>query len=235
MRSAIMILVGLPAFAGAALGAEPVKAGPAEAGAVRDELAKAQEEAGQLIEADRQFDLDTLARGADGWASWFAEDGVMGREGKPPVVGREAIREHMGKAFASPGFSLRWQPVAAQMQIPGQLGVTRGRSQMRSRDVSGRELTRAGAYLSVWRRHPDGSWKVVYDTGALDLEPIPAAAPVRSAAPDPGAPPPPELERRVRELLAGQRRIEAIKLVRERTGWTLLRAKEYVDGLGAEP
>lgn len=43
-----------------------------------------------------------------------------------------------------------------------------------------------------------------------------------------------ELDSEVRRLLAGRRKIEAVKLVRERTGWALKEAKEYVERLQAQ-
>ncbi len=41
-----------------------------------------------------------------------------------------------------------------------------------------------------------------------------------------------ELEGQVKRLLADGRKISAVKLVRETTGWGLKQAKDFVDGMG---
>lgn len=42
----------------------------------------------------------------------------------------------------------------------------------------------------------------------------------------------PELDDEIRELLSRRRRIEAVKLVKDRTGWGLKESKEYVERIG---
>ena len=78
-----------------------------------------------LMKADADFDAAVAEKGIDAWVASFAEDGLMFRAGEP-VHGRAAIRELMAPAFATPGFSLRWKPVAADIAASGDLGYTYG-------------------------------------------------------------------------------------------------------------
>lgn len=121
-----------------------------------------------LLDADRAFALATAERGAEGWVSWFAEDGAMlvpGRE----IRGHEEIRAAMEPAFAEPGYALEWSPERGEIAASGDLGYTVGRYR-RTRLVEGDTTRSTGAYVTVWRRQPDGSWRVALDLGVPDPE-----------------------------------------------------------------
>lgn len=116
-----------------------------------------------LLDADRAFAADVAKRGIDGWVDAFAPDGVTLPAGAPLTVGRAAIREHMAPAFATPGFRLDWTPQRADAQ--GDLGYTIGLFEAHSRDKNGNDSITRGKYLTVWKRQPDGTWKVAADIG----------------------------------------------------------------------
>ena len=67
--------------------------------------------------------------------------------------------------FRLPGLEFRWEPEASGMAGSGDLGYTFGTYSRTFTGPDGAENRQAGRYLSVWRRQPDGSWKVVADTG----------------------------------------------------------------------
>jgi ribosomal protein L7/L12 len=56
--------------------------------------------------------------------------------------------------------------------------------------------------------------------------------PPRQSSGAPGGPSSALMEQAARALVAQGKKIEAIKLVRQQTGWGLKEAKDYVDGLG---
>lgn len=120
-----------------------------------------------LLDADRVFSRATAQRRADGWVEYFAEDGAMIRPAGT-ITGRPAIREAMTKAFADSAFSISWEPQQADVGATGELGYTLGRYVTRSRNADGRPRVVTGRYLTVWRRQPDGSWRVVQDIGVQD-------------------------------------------------------------------
>ena len=121
-----------------------------------------------LMEADRAFNRDTQARGGDGWADWFAEDGVM----YPPsgrVNGREAIRDIMRAAFAPENPRLVWDPEAAVVSTSGDVGHTTGRWRSVGTGETGADsVLSRGYYLTVWRKVPGQGWRVVADMGNRD-------------------------------------------------------------------
>jgi ketosteroid isomerase-like protein len=118
-----------------------------------------------LMEADRAFNSATTARRMDGWIEYFAEEGAMIRSAGT-VTGRAAIRDVMAKTFADTSFTLTWEP--DQADASGDLAYTNGHFTARFRDAKGQAQVRTGRYLTVWKRQPDGSWKVVRDIGVQD-------------------------------------------------------------------
>lgn len=118
----------------------------------------------ELMEADRAFAEETAARGADGWAAWFAEDGRMYRE-RGYVDGRDAIRAAMEPTFADSLRALRWAPDTAIVAASGDIGYTLGHWEAILRTPAGDSVVGRGNYVSLWRRQPDGTWKVAADIG----------------------------------------------------------------------
>jgi ketosteroid isomerase-like protein len=121
-----------------------------------------------LMEADREFARQTAARGGEGWAAAFAEDGIMFPQ-KGRVEGRAAILERMRDAFGPDRPRLTWEPDSATVSGGGDLGYTIGRWASLGSTEDGRDSVLArGNYVSIWRRRPGEPWRVVADIGNSD-------------------------------------------------------------------
>jgi ketosteroid isomerase-like protein/quercetin dioxygenase-like cupin family protein len=109
----------------------------------------------------RDWSQATLARGAEGYASFFAEDAVLLPPDAAPVNGRAAIRE----------WQERSQKESADRTVPegvsqDELQVSGGFVLYRS-TLKGRRVPKAGGdpepfeskYLDVLRRKPDGGYE----------------------------------------------------------------------------
>lgn len=119
-----------------------------------------------LLAADHAFSQDTAKRRLDGWMAFMADDAVL--FSVKPIVGKDAIRAFYQPAFADADFSLSWQPSRAEMFPSGDTGYTTGRYELHAKDAKGNKVVRHGSYLTVWKKQPDGSWKVIADGGAPD-------------------------------------------------------------------
>lgn len=126
-----------------------------------------------LMATDREFDSSTAANGVEGWVSHFAADGIMMPDGGPLVVGQDAIREAMSKAF-TPGFSIRWEPIDSG--VSGDLGYTYGVSKMVRLGADGQPTASWGKYVTIWRKQADRTWKVAIDMGNSSPPPVKAEA-----------------------------------------------------------
>jgi ketosteroid isomerase-like protein len=110
----------------------------------------------ELEAADRAFSDDTGKRGVDGWVAAFDAGGAMMRRGER--VEGAAIGETM-KNLLSTG-RLAWAPIASARS--GQLGFTVGKATYTG---AKKEDSWRSTYVTMWRRQPDGAWKVLFDTG----------------------------------------------------------------------
>jgi len=117
-----------------------------------------------LMEADRAFAAAVAAGGTEAWVSWFAEDGAQIQPGSGEIRGRDAIRELMA-GLDDPAFSLTWEPRRADIAASGDLGWTTGSYLSRGVGADGKPRQAQGRYVTIWRKQPDGAWKVVMDLG----------------------------------------------------------------------
>jgi ketosteroid isomerase-like protein len=129
------------------------------------------DEAALLLQIDRDFDKTTSEKGIEGWIAYFAPNGSMLSDTNRPITGYEEIQKAMHPAFSNPSFSLRWQPTKGDIMIPGVIGYTVGRWERSWKNKEGKLIKSTGTYTSVWKKQPDGSWKIVLDTGNPDGPP----------------------------------------------------------------
>jgi ketosteroid isomerase-like protein len=121
-----------------------------------------------LLQADRDFAAETARRGAEGWADFFTEDGVMFLQ-KGYVEGREAIRKRMQPVFEDSTFRLLWEPTAAVVGSGGDVGYTLGRwRQVLARAGQPDSTLATGNYVSIWRKVRGAGWRVAVDIGNSD-------------------------------------------------------------------
>jgi ketosteroid isomerase-like protein len=123
-----------------------------------------------LEQLDIEFDNATSKRGVDGWVVFFAPNGSMVDDTSRPVTGPDEIRKAMELVFRDSTFSLRWRPIKAEILIPGKLGYTTGKY-VRLKTVLNKKMKWTGTYSTLWMKQPDGTWKVVFDTGESDRPP----------------------------------------------------------------
>ena len=123
-----------------------------------------------LFDLEARFAKDVAARGGAAFADWFAEDGVELSNGQAPVVGKVAILKDSN--WSAKDYQLTWTPTDAVMGPSGDMGYTWGHVEGHSKDANGNPVTTSGRYMTIWRRQPDGNWKVVLDAGSNE----PAAA-----------------------------------------------------------
>ncbi len=126
-----------------------------------------------LLQVDRDFAKTGVAKNLDAFMSYLAEDvrfysaGVM-RTGKLP------FREGWAKGFADPNWTITWAPLYAEAAQSADLGYTTGSFEIHDKSSDGTPVVRKGSYVTIWRKQPDGSWKVALDMGSF-VPPKPAA------------------------------------------------------------
>jgi ketosteroid isomerase-like protein len=117
-----------------------------------------------LLELEGRFAKAVAAGGGKAFGSWFADDAVTLNNGRPAVLGHSAIA---AQAQWNPkDYQLSWVAQGAQMGPSNDMGFTWGHYEGRSKDKNGEPVVITGRYFTVWKKLPDGSWKVALDASA---------------------------------------------------------------------
>ncbi len=129
-----------------------------------------------LLETDRtlaevystsETPLDTI------FAS-FTDDARVLAPDIPMAEGWEASRAVFAKLEALPGYSLTYSPAIADVGGAANLGYTIGTYHMKLPGSDGSIVEIDGKYISIWKRQPDGNWKIAVDMFNADGPPVPA-------------------------------------------------------------
>lgn len=100
---------------------------------------------------------------ADGMAAQYVDDAVLVPPGGRLIAGRDSIR-----AFWTPRnpdfHTLAHSLTTDRLEVAGDVAVEVGtwRQEGQRRDEAPQEA--AGRYLVVWRRQPDGAWRMQFDS-----------------------------------------------------------------------
>ena len=105
---------------------------------------------------------------AEAFFRFMAPDGMQLRPGEDPLVGPQAIKEHMSGGTEN---ILNWSPQSAEVSSSRDFGYTWGIYTVERASPEGKIRLESGKYLNVWRKQPDGSWKVLVDIGNEDPTP----------------------------------------------------------------
>ena len=114
-----------------------------------------QEVLARLIETDRQWVAAAAGDDIDDILTFWTDDAIIYAAGRPPVVGKPAIREFITKARSNPGSSIDWKTDEAVVGHLGYLGYTRGPYEMTMPGADGSLTTQRGHYICIWRRQAD--------------------------------------------------------------------------------
>jgi ketosteroid isomerase-like protein len=118
--------------------------------------------AAELRATEEAFAKTMADRDHQAFVSFLAEETVFfGPHGESR--GKEAVAAAWKPFYETPEAPFSWRPESASVLDSGNLGLTSG-------PVMAPDGTRVGTFNSVWRREPDGNWKVVFDRGCPQCE-----------------------------------------------------------------
>jgi ketosteroid isomerase-like protein len=117
-----------------------------------------------LLELEGRFAQAVATGGGKAFASWFADDALTLSNGLAPVLGRTSIAANAN--WDPKVYQLTWVPQGAQMGPSNDMGFTWGHYEGRSKDKNGQPVVTSGRYFTVWKKLPDGNWKVAMDASA---------------------------------------------------------------------
>lgn len=125
------------------------------------------------------------ANDLEGLAGHYAADAYFLAPGAPPSNGSTEIRKLWSGALNDKNFKLSFASDKVEPGQSGDLAYARGRYTEQYTDPkTSKVMTNSGSYLSVYKKQPDGSWKMVEDFAAAGPDPareVPPAKPAQRA------------------------------------------------------
>ena len=106
--------------------------------------------------AETAFAKTMADRRLDQFTDFVAEDAVF--VGAAMNIGRARVVEKWSGFFKGPQAPFSWAPDAVAVAADGRTAVSTGLA----RDPAGKIVSR---FTSIWRKDPDGHWRVIADQG----------------------------------------------------------------------
>lgn len=119
-----------------------------------------------IVKSDADFAQSVADKNRERFLTFIADATTFNGGTPGELRGRDAVMKQWATFFEPNGPTLTWTPIKGEVFPPGLVGYTTGRSVFREKGADGKVTERLGQYLTVWRKQTDGSWKVVFDTGA---------------------------------------------------------------------
>jgi ketosteroid isomerase-like protein len=99
--------------------------------------------------ADRDFEA---------FATFIAEEAIF-FDGDQALRGRDAVLEAWARFFDGPTPPFSWHPDLVEVLESGDLALSSGPVYTAGGETGGR-------FNTIWRKEPDGVWRVVFDKGS---------------------------------------------------------------------
>jgi ketosteroid isomerase-like protein len=117
-----------------------------------------------VVESERNFARNGLEHGIRAsFLQFFADDSII--FAPAPTNGKAFYEKYEDK-----GRRLIWQPIFATVSNSGELGVTTGPWELKESATDQTSIA-FGQFVSIWKKQPDNSWKVIVDVGIDNPKP----------------------------------------------------------------
>jgi ketosteroid isomerase-like protein len=94
----------------------------------------------------------------------------------PSMKGKDAIRTALKEFIGDPNVSLTFTSASAEVAKSGDIAYTQGSYTMVQSDMKTKKpITEKGAYVTVYKKQADGSWKAVQDINTPGGPAVPVA------------------------------------------------------------
>jgi ketosteroid isomerase-like protein len=110
----------------------------------------------QVRRTETAFAKTMADRDHAAFASFLAGETVF--FGRGVLRGKAAVAEAWKRYYDGPAAPFSWTPESVEVLDSGSLGFSSG-------PVFDPDGKRIGTFNSVWRREPDGQWRIVFDKG----------------------------------------------------------------------
>ncbi|HKG33358.1 MAG TPA: nuclear transport factor 2 family protein [Gemmatimonadales bacterium] len=111
----------------------------------------------QVFAAESSFAASMAERNFDAFGSHLSPEAIF--FGDTTVMrGKQAVLKSWRRFFDKPDPPFSWKPDVIEVLPSGKLALSSG-------PVFNPKGQQVGTFSSIWRREPDGSWKIIFDKG----------------------------------------------------------------------
>ena len=121
--------------------------------------------------ADASFQQAIAAKDLNKIMSFYADSAVLMPAAKPQLAGKAAVQKEWQELLSIPAFQNSSKLLRVETAGSNDLAYTMGSYETRLMGEDGKVLTEPGKWLSVWKKQPDGTWRVVVETYNTDIPP----------------------------------------------------------------
>lgn len=116
----------------------------------------------KVRDAEASFARTMERRDFEGFKKFLAADAIF-FSGPEPLRGKEAVAAYWKRWFDTPAAPFTWEPRDVEVIDNNTLGMSKG-------PVFGPDGRPIGSFHSIWRRDPDGEWRIVFDAGCACID-----------------------------------------------------------------
>ena len=114
--------------------------------------------------ASADWSKATQAKDLDKVMSFYADDARVFSPKVPMVQGKDNIRKGWQQMLALPGPGLTFTTSGVEVAHSGDLAWEYGAYEFSTADANGKITTEKGKYVTIWKKQPDGAWRVAADS-----------------------------------------------------------------------
>jgi ketosteroid isomerase-like protein len=111
----------------------------------------------QVFAAESSFAASMARRDLEAFAAFLSPEAIFFAD-TTVLRGKAAVVEGWRRFFVGPDAPFSWKPEVIEVLSSGTLALSSG-------PVHGQSGQEIGTFNSIWRREPDGTWRVVFDKG----------------------------------------------------------------------
>ena len=131
----------------------------------------ASEASKELRTLDAKLAQAVDAKDAAAIAAFYAEDAILMPAAEPVVTGKAAITQEWKHILEIPAFQNESKLGGVEVASAGDLAYTYGSYRSQLMGEGGKLAMEPGKWLTIWKKQPDGSWRIAVETYNTDIPP----------------------------------------------------------------
>lgn len=132
----------------------------------KNEKKNSDEVKAEMIAAEMSFSRVSQEKGTrKALMEYIDSNGVLLRPNSFPLAGADAV-DFISQANDT-AYSMIWQPKGGSIAASGELGYTYGVYTVTPKN---KDTVMHGTYVNIWKKQPDGKWKLMLDSGNEGIE-----------------------------------------------------------------